>query len=329
MDEFIIGLDIGGTTVKIGLLNESGDRIEKWEIPTNNKNQGIYIIDDIWHSISKHLDALQINKQSILGIGVGAPGFVDGKTGMVYEAVNIGWKNFELAEQLKEISSMPVFVENDANLAALGENWKGAGDQASDLILITLGTGVGSGVIANGAILKGRNGTAGEIGHIIVDPNGYPCNCGRIGCLDTIASATGIVHQAMDLIAEKPSSTLATYYHKNGNLNSKDVFYLAGKGDVLCEQIINRTANMLASTLASAAAIINPSKIIIGGGLSQAGNQLLNVITAYFQKDTLTRTSEVCDIKIAELGNDAGIIGAAYLVQQQLVLCETNVATSI
>jgi len=317
LDEMVIGLDIGGTTIKIGLINRSGDIIEKWEIPTNKEEKGTYIVDDIWHSVASHLDELKVNHNDIIGIGAGAPGFIDSESGKVHEAVNVGWKNFELAAKLKEVSGLTVFLENDANIAALGENWKGAGERAKDLLVMTLGTGVGSGIIANGAILTGTNGTAAEIGHIIVDPDGYPCNCGRVGCLDTIASATGIVHQAMDQITAHPKSDLSAYYNKKGKIDSKDVFDLAAQGDNICKEIINRTGKILGAELARAAMLINPSKIIIGGGLSRAGDQLLHIIIKYFQAYALPRVSRVCEVKLAELGNDAGIIGAAYYALQQ------------
>lgn len=191
MREIIIGVDIGGTTVKIGFIKENGDILGKWEIPTNISNAGKLIVDDVWNSITTKLTEFSVEKSSVLGLGVGAPGFIDAAIGYVHEAVNIGWKDFNLADQLKEKSGLPVFVENDANVAALGENWTGAGNQAKNLIAVTLGTGVGGGIIVDGTILSGANGMAGEIGHMTVDPAGYPCNCGRSGCLETIVSATG------------------------------------------------------------------------------------------------------------------------------------------
>lgn len=317
MEDLIIGLDIGGTTTKAGLLNESGEVIHKWEIPTNKRDHGSHIVGDIWESITKTLQALQI-ENNILGIGAGAPGFADKETGMVYQAVNIGWKNFDLGNKLRNVSQLPVFIENDANLAALGENKKGSGDNAKDFIAITLGTGVGSGIIANGEILSGVNGTAAEIGHIIADPNGYPCNCGRRGCLDTIASATGIVHQAMDHISENTKSVLAEHYGKYGTLEAKDVFALALEGDTVSEHIIDHTADVLGFMIASAATIINPSIITIGGGLSNAGKSLLDKITDYFRKYALPRISDNCEVRLAQLGNDAGMIGAVYLVKGQV-----------
>src|SRR5690625_477453 len=181
MKGIIIGVDIGGTSIKMGLLNENGEILYKWEIPTNIKDNGRFIVEDMWKSLKTKLEKNQIDYAKVLGIGVGVPGFIDKRNGRVYQAVNIGWENIELAKQLRKLSNRMVFLENDANAAALGENWKGAGNQARDLLVITLGTGVGSGVITNGNILNGTNGTAGEIGHIMVDPQGYPCNCGRTG----------------------------------------------------------------------------------------------------------------------------------------------------
>ncbi|WP_373892816.1 ROK family glucokinase [Virgibacillus natechei] len=319
MDKIMIGVDIGGTTIKIGFINNDGEILNKWEIPTNKSNAGISIIDDIWQSIHRRLTELNLTKDLILGIGVGAPGFIDGDNGFVYEAVNIGWKNFQLANQLKDKSGLPVFVENDANIAVLGENWKGAGNQARNVIAITLGTGVGGGIIANGAILNGENGMAGEIGHTTIDPKGRLCNCGRLGCLETIASATGIARQAMDKLQNNPASTLAAHYGETGTISAKDVFDLAKTGDADCKHIIHETADTLGLFIANMGTTINPSKVLIGGGVSKAGDQLLREIKNAFQKYALPRVSEICEMKIAQLGNDAGIIGGAFFVKQKLL----------
>lgn len=312
----MIGIDIGGTTVKIGLINHKGEFLVKWKIPTNKDNAGKTIVKDIWASIADTLSKYKIENK-IIGIGVGAPGFIHPVTGIVEEAVNIGWKNFNLKEELHRLSSLPVFIENDANLAALAENWKGSGNSAENLIFITLGTGVGGGIIANGEISNGTNGTAGEIGHILVAPNEYRCNCGRMGCLETIASATGIVHMAMDHIKEAPHGVLAARYNQRGMLEAKDVFDCATSGDEASQRIIERMADMLGKAMANMAVTINPSQIIIGGGLSKAGEPLLAKITAAFKKYALPRVSECCEVKLAQLDNDAGMIGAAYLVKSR------------
>ncbi|GGB29359.1 ROK family glucokinase [Virgibacillus dakarensis] len=316
MNKIIIGVDIGGTTSKIGLLDQQGIIQDKWEIPTIKANNGESIVTDIWDSITDKLKTVQFKQ--ILGIGIGAPGFIDGATGLVYEAVNIGWKkNFQLAKLFSEITKLPVFVENDANIAVLGENWKGAGNHSENLIAITLGTGVGGGIIANGEILNGVNGTAGEIGHITVDPDGFSCNCGKKGCLETIASATGIVRQAKELAKQAPDSRLASLLQESGSITAKDVFSLAGQGDLLSKTVIERTGDVLGFAIANLATVINPSIILIGGGVSKAGDQLITIIKSAFHKYALPRVSDVCDIKVAQLGNDAGIIGAAYLVLQK------------
>jgi glucokinase len=315
----IVGVDIGGTTVKIGLLKDDGEIIKKWEIETRKSEDGGKVIDDIWNSVKATLNELSMEQGQVLGIGIGAPGFIDGENGYVYEAVNLGWRNFNLSEYMSNKSGLPVFIENDANIAVIGENWLGAGKQANDVIAVTLGTGVGGGIIAGGKILNGTNGTAGEIGHITVDLNGYLCNCGRKGCLETIASATGIARQAMKLIEDKPTSKLATIYQKNNTITSKDVFELAALGDEDSEQIVSHTANVIGFALANLTTTLNPSKILIGGGVSKAGNQLLQPIKKYFTKYALPRVREACELRIAELGNDAGIIGAAYLVKKNII----------
>ncbi|MFT8362286.1 MAG: ROK family glucokinase [Sporolactobacillus sp.] len=318
MGKKIIGLDIGGTTIKIAILDEDAKILFRWIIPTNHEDCGAYILEEIWQSVSNRLNMLKIKKNSILGIGVGAPGLIDDKTGIVLEAVNIGWANYHLIDDLKELSQLPVFLENDANLAALGENWKGGGKKARNMITVTLGTGVGCGIIANGEILHGANGTAGEIGHVTMDAQGYLCNCGRVGCLDTIASATGIVHQALDIIQNEPKSDLARYYRKKSKIDAKDIFVLAESGDFLAKEIVEHTSEVLGRSLAFTATIINPTKIILGGGVSAAGKALLHKVSKYFHQYTLPRISAVCNIEMAQLGNDAGIIGAVYLVEKNL-----------
>lgn len=316
--ELLLGIDIGGTSVKIGIISTYGDIIAKWEIPTNLTNNGTYIAKEVWDSIKIRLVEEDIDRTLLVGIGIGAPGFIDQESGTVYQAVNIGWKNFKLADYFTELSGLPVFVANDANVAALGENWRGAGNQSDNLIAVTIGTGVGGGIIANGEVLSGENGTAGEIGHIFIEPEGYLCNCGKRGCLETIASATGIVRQAKDLIAINPNSELAAFFTANEGITTKDIFKLAEQGDFLANEIVEYTAKVLGIAIANIAVVINPSKVLIGGGVSQAGDQFISRIEKYFNNYALKRIHEACEVKVAELGNDAGMIGAAYLAKQHL-----------
>lgn len=318
MSESIIGVDVGGTSIKIGWLSANGDILAKWEIPTNITDNGAAILTDVWKSISDGISRLDIKKDEVIGIGVGVPGFVNAEEGIVDEAVNIGWKNVKVQEKLHALSGLPVCVANDANTAVLGENWLGAGNQAKNVLAVTLGTGVGGGIIVNGELVNGENGTAGEIGHSTVDVNGLTCNCGKKGCLETIASATGIVRQAEEAIKNNPTSKLAEYYDEDIGISAKDVFERAKNGDNLCEEIIHYTMDILGFSLANIATVLNPSKILIGGGVSKAGDVLINGIKEAFQNHALPRTNDICTIKLAELGNDAGITGAAFLVKQQI-----------
>lgn len=230
MNRNIIGVDIGGTTIKIGFIDQQGNIIKKWEIATN-KISADDIIKDIWSSIQTELEKELLTEHDFTGIGASSPGFIDEENGMVYEAFNVGWEKYDFFNQFRKHTRVPVFLGNDANMAALGENWKGAGNQAKNMMMITVGTGVGSGVIANGELLTGENGMAGEIGHMTVDIHGHRCSCGRIGCVETICSATGIVRQARHLIREEPESKLAQISKKKGAVTAKDVFELAKTGD--------------------------------------------------------------------------------------------------
>lgn len=316
MEQLYIGADIGGTTVKLAFIKESGSIVEKWEIPTNTERQGESIPSDISQSIHEKLKEMNIHKEAVMGIGAGAPGFVDTTTGFIHEAVNIGWENFNFGPLLKELTGLPVWVDNDANLAALGENWLGAGKGCTELIAVTLGTGVGGGIIANGNVLNGANGTAAELGHVTVVPEGgAPCNCGKTGCLETVSSATGIVRKAKEMAKSYPESTLQTFINNDG-LTAKDVFEAADRGDEAAVKVILEVTDVLGMAIANMAIAINPEKIVIGGGVSKAGTQLLAPLEKAYLKYALRRTAEASNFGIAELGNDAGVIGGAYLVKK-------------
>ncbi|SFJ20949.1 glucokinase [Halobacillus dabanensis] len=316
MEQLYIGADIGGTTVKLAFIKDDGSIVEKWEIPTNTESEGKSIPTDISQSIDEKLKERNIHKEAIMGIGAGAPGFVDTSSGFIHEAVNIGWKNFDFGSHLEELTGFPVWVDNDANLAALGENWLGAGKGCTELIAVTLGTGVGGGIIANGNVLNGANGTAAELGHVTVVPvGGVPCNCGKTGCLETVSSATGIVRKAKEIARSYPDSLLQTLL-KNGELTAKDVFDAADDGDEAAEKVIHEVTDVLGMAIANMAIAINPEKIVVGGGVSKAGTQLLAPLEKAYRKYALKRTAEASNFGIAELGNDAGVIGGAYLVKK-------------
>ncbi|GGF07973.1 glucokinase [Halobacillus andaensis] len=312
-EKYCIGADIGGTTIKLAVISTEGEIIKKWEIHTDTSDRGKNITSDINIAINDALDELHLHKSSILGIGAGAPGFVDTDTGYINEAINIGWKDFDFGIELKELTGLPVWVDNDANLAALGENWLGAGRGVENLIAVTLGTGVGGGIIANGEVLNGANGTAAEIGHMTMKKSGgAPCNCGRTGCLETETSATAIVRKAKETVNQYPASTLSELEA----MTARDVFEAADKGDPAAKEVLEDVIDTLGLALSNLTVTINPNKIVLGGGVSKAGEQLLKPLKQAYISYALPRAAEACKFELAELGNDAGVIGGASLVKQ-------------
>jgi len=312
MQQWLAGIDLGGTTIKMAFVTMSGNIVHKWEIPTNISNRGEHIVTDIAQSLDETLASLGETKERLLAIGIGAPGPVEEETGMLYEAVNLGWTNYPLKQRLEAATALPVAVDNDANIAALGEMWKGAGGGARHLLFVTLGTGVGGGVIANGAIVRGTNGAGGEIGHMamIVD-GGAPCNCGKTGCLETIASATGIVRITNErLAADERTSVL-----RGREVTAKAVFDAAKADDPLALEVVDEVTRYLGLALANAANVTNPEKIIIGGGVSKAGDILVRHVSTYFRRFAFPRVAAGAEIALATLGNDAGVIGGAWLAK--------------
>ncbi|NNU84486.1 ROK family glucokinase [Geobacillus sp. BMUD] len=313
MEPWLVGIDLGGTTIKMAFVTTEGDIVHKWEIPTNTANHGEYIVADIARSLERTLVQLGGTKERLFAAGIGAPGPVEEETGMLYETVNIGWTNYPLKQRLEEAIGLPVAVDNDANLAALGEMWKGAGGGARHLLFVTLGTGVGGGVIANGAIVRGINGAGGEIGHMTMIPDGGArCNCGKTGCLETIASATGIVRIAKEKLTadERPSEL------RNGDVTAKAVFDAAKTGDALALEVVDEATYYLGWALANAANVTNPEKIVIGGGVSKAGDMLVERVAAHFRRFAFPRVAAGAELVLATLGNDAGVIGAAWLAKE-------------
>ncbi|WP_409270653.1 ROK family glucokinase [Neobacillus sp. SCS-31] len=322
MENWFAGIDLGGTTTKIAFISSDGEIKDKWEIVTDNSNEGKNIVLNIIKSIDERLNVIGQARDKLAGVGMGAPGPVDYATGVLYNAVNLGFKgNYPLKETLELEMSLPAAIDNDANCAAIGEMWKGAGDGARDLVCVTLGTGVGAGVIANGHIVQGVSGAAGEIGHITSIPvGGAQCNCGKTGCLETIASATGIVRLAMELVQAGEKGRLAEIVAANGIITAKDVFDSARDGDTAAGQIVDEVAFHLGLALANVANTLNPEKIVLGGGVSRAGDILLKKVRDQFARFAFTRVRETTTIALATLGNDAGVIGAAWLAKNRLTL---------
>ncbi|WP_045517618.1 ROK family glucokinase [Neobacillus niacini] len=322
-EQWIVGVDLGGTTTKLAFINMNGEILHKWEIPTDNSNEGQNITTNISNTIDQKLVELKEQKSKLIGIGMGAPGPINYETGVVLNVVNLGWKdNFPLQESLHSLTELPVVIENDANCAALGEMWNGAGKGARDLVCVTLGTGVGGGVIANGNIVRGINGAAGEIGHITSIPfGGAPCNCGKSGCLETIASATGIVRLAEnELPKAEAKGQLAVIFAENGKVTAKDVFDSARNGDELAKKLLDEVAFHLGFVLANIANTVNPEMIVLGGGVSRAGDILLDSVKVNFSMFAFSAARDSTNLALATLGNDAGVIGAAWLIKNKLNL---------
>ncbi|GAA3615058.1 ROK family glucokinase [Secundilactobacillus similis DSM 23365 = JCM 2765] len=315
MAKSLIGIDLGGTTTKIAFVSHEGDITQKWSIPTDVSENGKHIVPNIIASLKKTMTDSGYTKDQFMGIGMGTPGAVDIENGTVIGAFNLNWKTTQhVRDEIQAAIGLQLVLENDANVASLGEFWKGAGEKDEDVIFVTLGTGVGGGVIAGGRLLHGVNGGAGELGHITVQPNGYLCTCGKRGCLEQYSSATGIVHVAKDMAAEfTGKSRLKELFDNHEDVTSKMVVYLADNGDILANRIIDRVSFYLGLALANCANTLNPANIIIGGGVSAAGNTLLGPTTRYFQENTFPAVRDSTRIKLAQLGNDAGAIGAASL----------------
>lgn len=308
MAKYVFGVDIGGTTVKMGFLDIQGNLLDKWEIPTRKENGGENILPDVARSIEEKLKKDNIAKEDVAGIGVGVPGPVSGD-GVVHRAVNLGWGEFNVNDKLTALTCIKSMAGNDANVAALGEMWKGGGQGYSDMVMVTLGTGVGGGIIIGGKILAGSTGAGGEIGHIHVnDSEERTCGCGNKGCLEQYASATGI-------------SYLATLHKKNWNgqtvlkddLSAKAVFDGVKAGDALCIEVAEDFGETLGKGLAVIASVVNPEAFVIGGGVSKAGEVLLSYIRPSFDKYAF-HGARGAKLLLATLGNDAGMYGAAKLV---------------
>ncbi|SDI87363.1 ROK family glucokinase [Alteribacillus bidgolensis] len=317
--QYVLGIDVGGTSVKLAVLTVDGNLLEKWNVPTNKADNGAYILKDISSSVKEHLLNLRLDKNQFIGAGIGVPGFINMEKGMVDFAVNIGWRDYPIVRILSDYLDMPVVVDNDANLAAAGEYWKGAGTGADDLIMFTIGTGVGGGIIVKGDILHGVGGMGGEIGHVTVVPEGgTPCNCGKAGCLETVSSATGIVRIGNIEAEKNKESSLYKQKQEGIQLTTKNIFEAAVRGDQTADAVIEKAMYFLGLAAANIANVLNPQKIVIGGGVSAAGEQLLFPLRNHYDNFALERVKLDSEFALAELGNDAGVMGAAWLAKTYL-----------
>ena len=313
MKNYCFGIDVGGTTVKLGLFSTAGELLDKWEITTRTENFGENILSDICEAMEAKLAEKEISLDDIEGVGIGLPGPIT-NDGTVLQCVNLGWGTFNVEEKLSEMfRGIKVKAGNDANVAALGEAWQGGGKDYDDIVMITLGTGVGGGVIINGKILTGYNGGAGEIGHMHVDDNETDsCNCGRKGCLEQFTSATGVVRLAKRLMNNTDKETKMREFGEN--ITAKDVFDLAKEGDAGANEVVETMGTYLGTAMSHIAVVVNPQAFIIGGGVSKAGQFLIDAIKDKYRETCFAACGDAA-VHLATLGNDAGMYGAAAMIE--------------
>ncbi len=312
MKTYYIGADIGGTTVKMGLYQEPSGWVEKWEIPTRTENGGAQILPDVADTIAQTCAKHGVSMDDVAGIGVGVPGPVL-RDGTVNGCVNLGWGVFNVAETLGGLTHLPVYVANDANIAALGEQWKGAGSAYQSVVLLTLGTGVGGGVILDGKIVTGAVGGAGEVGHMpVVEPvEGVVCNCGKDNCLELAGSATGVLRSAKRYLAASDAPSAMRAIEK---LTAKDVCDCCAAGDEMAQQCIKLATDALGRAIASIGCVLNPEAFLFGGGMAAAGELLLAPIRKVYRENVFPPLRETPVLR-ATLGNEAGITGGVRLIQ--------------
>lgn len=309
MKKYCFGVDVGGTTVKLGYFDLDGNVLEKWEIPTRKENGGANIISDIAGSILVKMKQNNIDKEEVVGVGLGVPGPVT-EDGTVLVAVNLGWGKFNPNNQLADILGLPVRTGNDANVAALGEMWKGGGQGHKNMVAVTLGTGVGGGIIIDGHVICGSNGAGGEIGHIhLEDEETQQCGCKGYGCLEQYASATGIVRLANKKLADSSKDSIL----RKEEITAKSVWDAVKEKDELAMEVAEVYGKYLGKGLAAVANVVNPEIFVIGGGVSKAGKVVIDYMKPYFEKYAFPGAKNA-KFSLATLGNDAGIYGSAKLV---------------
>lgn len=307
--KYCFGVDVGGTTIKLGLFTAEGELLDKWEIKTYAENEGERILPDVSETIKVKIKERKMATDDICGIGVGVPAPVD-KNGAIERAANVGWQAKNIKKELEELTGFSCVIGNDANVAALGEMWKGAGEGEKDLIMVTLGTGVGGGIIIDGRAVGGAHGAGGEIGHMTVRTDETEaCGCGRKGCLEQYASATGLVRLAKRYFENNDKESIL----QGKEITAKEIFDAAKAGDEAALLITEEFGAYLGQALVNLAATVDPAVFVIGGGVSKAGNILLDIVKKYFYAHAFYGNQKT-RITLATLGNDAGIYGAAKQV---------------
>ena len=303
------GVDLGGTTVKIAYFDEHGTMLNKWEIPTVTAGGGQQILPDIAASIKGYMDEHDVDPASIVGIGIGVPGPVDGN-GVVNKCINLGWGVFNISEALSKLTGFPVKAGNEANVAALGGYWKGGGQGCNNMVFAALGTGVGGGIVIDGHLLHGAHGSGGEIGHLVLNrEETEQCGCGKRGCVEQYCSATGIVRMAYKHLASTDAFSSLRVLE---SISCKDIFDAGKAGDEVALQILDKYYSLLGEFLANLCCVVNPEAVVLGGGVSKAGKVLIEGTKPYFLKNVFHAASNV-RFELASLGNDAGAYGAFKL----------------
>ncbi|MFF2092686.1 ROK family glucokinase [Paenibacillus sp. NPDC058174] len=311
-EKIYVGVDVGGTAIKVGICNQEGELLQTYEGPTETAKGTDVILQNIAQYAKNIVEESSYNWEQVEGVGVGIAGFLDIPRGYVKFAPNLKIRDVNLKDYLEDTLQVKVLVNNDANVAALGEAWAGAGKGIDNCVCYTLGTGVGGGIIIGGKIVEGFAGMAGELGHIAIVPDleAIQCGCGKMGCLETVSSATGIIRMAKDAVERGDRTTLSLVE----NIMAKDVIDAAKAGDEVAARIVNRAAYYLGRSMAVLAVVLNPECFIIGGGVSKAGDFLFDQIREVFEKYTQNEAKDGVKIVAATLGNNAGVVGAAGLI---------------
>ena len=308
--EYGFGVDVGGTTVKIACFNPEGILQDKWEIPTRTENSGEKILPDIARSLQDY--CRDHGLEQVIGVGIGVPGAVT-DDGVVNRCINLGWGKFNIAEALKALTGFRVVAGNDATVAALGECWMGGGKGRKNVVMVTLGTGVGGGIVVGGKLLYGANGAGGEIGHITLNRNETEvCNCGKRGCAEQYCSATGIVRLAKKYLADTEKASAL----RGKDFTCKDIFDLAARGDGVSQELLEQVYSCLGEFLANVCCVVDPEIVVLGGGVSKAGAPLLEGVKRHFARYAYHACRNT-EFALAALGNDAGVCGAFRLLLQE------------
>ena len=310
---YYIGIDLGGTNIAVGLVNEEGRIIAKTETPTLASRPYQELVKDMAACARKVMAEANITEDELHSIGVGIPGVAD-KDGMVIFCTNLGWRNVPLRAELQQYINKPVYMDNDATVAGWAEYQAGVSRGTDSSVFMTLGTGLGGGIVMGGKIWAGAHGAGSELGHLVIEVDGVPCTCGKRGCAERYCSATAIIRMAREACADAPNCLIMRAVEGDmDKINAKVVFDAAKEGDSVAMQVFNRFVKYLTIAINNVISFIDPDMIILGGGVSRAGDFLLDAVKAALPEYLFYPTLKQPELRIASLGNDAGIIGAALL----------------